>query len=131
MYSEAGSSHCAIELGIDAAAGSTRICMHLNSVEYWRQCWNKDGLTDLFEGFHSGRPPKWNETQPQALRDLANQQGGTAGALLHRIGQSGQQPAASVYTIQRYLKNAQMRYKRCRYSFKKNGMQTPSTTPER
>jgi hypothetical protein len=64
------------------------------------------------------------------LRELANQQGGTAGVLLRRIGQTGQQPPVSVYTIKRYLKTAQMRYKRCRYSLKKNGMQTLLTAPE-
>ncbi|RYF42613.1 MAG: helix-turn-helix domain-containing protein, partial [Cytophagaceae bacterium] len=110
---------------------ANEFAVHLNSVEHWRQRWNKDGLTGLYEGHHSGRPPKWNEAQQQALRDLANQQGGTAGALLRRIGQNGQQSPVSVYTIKRYLKNAQMRYKRCRYSLKKNGMQTPLTAPER
>ncbi|MCW2820204.1 MAG: hypothetical protein JWR42_2991 [Marmoricola sp.] len=59
--------------------------MHLNSVEHWRKRWNKAGLMGLYEGHHSGRPPKWNEAQQQALRDLANQQGGTAGALLRRV----------------------------------------------
>ena len=41
-----------------------------------------------------------------------------------------QQPSVSVYTIKRYLKNAQMRYKRYRYSLKKNEMQRPLTAPE-
>jgi transposase len=99
-------------------------------VEHWRQRWNKDGLAGLYEGHHSGRLPKWNETQQQALSELADQQGGTAGALLRRIGQNGQQPAVSVYTIKRYLRQGEMRYKRCRYNLKKNGMQTPSTMPE-
>jgi transposase len=109
---------------------ANEFAVHLNSVEHWRQRWNKDGLAGLYEGHHSGRPPKWNEMQQQALRELADQQGGTAGALLRRIGQNGQQPAVSVYTIKRYLKQGEMRYKRCRYSLKKNGMQTPSTMPE-
>jgi transposase len=78
--------------------------VHLNSVEQWRQRWNKDGLTGLYEGRHSGRPPKWNEAQQQVLRDLADQQGGTAGALLRNVRQNGQQPPVSVYTIKRYLK---------------------------
>lgn len=97
--------------GLTLQQVANEFAVHLNSVEHWRQRWNKDGLTGLYEGHHSGRPPKWNETQPQVLRDLANQQGGTAGALLRHIGQSGQQPSISVYTIKRYLKNAQMRYK--------------------
>lgn len=109
---------------------ANEFAVHLNSVEHWRQRWNKDGLTGLYEGHHSGRPPKWNEAQQQALRDIANQQGGTAGVLLRRIGQTGQQPPVSVYTIKRYLKNAQMRYKRCGYCLNKNGMQRPLTAPE-
>ena len=116
--------------GLTLQQVANEFAVHLNSVEHWRQRWNKDGLTGLYEGHHSGRPPKWNEAQQQALRDLANQQGGTAGALLRHIRQSGQQPSVSVYTIKRYLKNAQMRYKRCRYSLKKNGTETPLTAPE-
>jgi transposase len=116
--------------GLTLQQVANEFAVHLNSVEHWRQRWNKDGLTGLYEGHHSGRPPKWNETQQQVLRDLANQQGGTAGALMRHIGQSGQQPSVSVYTIKRYLKNAQMRYKRYRYSLKKNEMQRPLTAPE-
>jgi transposase len=116
--------------GLTLQQVANEFAVHLNSVEHWRQRWNKDGLTGLYEGHHSGRPPKWNEAQQQALRDLANQQGGTAGALLRHIRQSGQQPSVSVYTIKRYLKSAQMRYKRCRYSLKKNGTETPLTAPE-
>jgi hypothetical protein len=69
-------------------------------------------------------------TQQQVLRDLADQQGGTAGALLRNVRQNGQQPPVSVHTIKRYLKKAEMRYKRCRYSLKRNGTETPLTTPE-
>ena len=108
--------------GLTLQQVANEFAVHLNSVEHWRQRWNKDGLTGLYEGHHSGRPPKWNEAQQQALRDLANQQGGTAGALLRRIGQTGQQPPVSVYTIKRYLKNAQMRCKRCRYSLKSTAL---------
>ena len=107
--------------GLTLQQVANEFAVHLNSVEHWRQRWNKDGLTGLYEGHHSGRPPKWNETQQRVLCDLANEQGGTAGALLRYIGQSGQQPSVSVYTIKRYLKNTQMRCKRCRYSLKKTG----------
>jgi len=116
--------------GLTLQQVANEFAVHLNSVEHWRQRRNKDGLAGLYEGHHSGWPPKWNETQQQALRELADQQGGTAGALLRNIEQNGQQPAVSVYTIKRYLKQGEMRYKRCRYSLKKNGMQTPSTMPE-
>jgi transposase len=107
--------------GLTLQQGADEFAVHLNSVEHWRQRWTKEGLTGLYEGHHSGRPPKWNETQQQALRDLADQQGGTAGALLRHVRHNGQQPPVSVYTIKRYLKKAAMRYKRCRYSLKKNG----------
>jgi len=116
--------------GLTLQQVANEFAVHLNSVEHWRQRWNKEGLAGLYEGHHSGRPPKWNETQQQVLHDLANRQGGTAGALMRRIGQNGQRPSVSVYTIKRYLKNAKMRYKRCRYSLKKNGTQTPLTVPE-
>jgi transposase len=106
--------------GLTQQQVENEFAVHLNSVERWRQRWNKDGLAGLYERHHSGRPPKWNEPQQQVLRDIANRQGGSAGALLRHIGQSGQPPSVSVYTIKRYLKNAQMRYKRCRCS-KKTG----------
>jgi len=67
--------------GLTLQQVANEFTVHLNSVEHWRQHWNKDGLIGLYEGHHSGRPPKWNETQQQVLRKLANQQGGTAGAL--------------------------------------------------
>lgn len=97
---------------------------HLNSVENWRQRWNKVGLVGLYEGCRPGRPPKWNAHQRQALHDLAEKQGGTAGALLRYIRHSGEQPAVSVDTIKRYLKKAGMSYKRCRYSLKKTGRES-------
>ena len=37
---------------------ANEFAVHLNSVEQWRQRWNKDGLTGLYEGHHSRRPPK-------------------------------------------------------------------------
>jgi transposase len=48
--------------------------VHLNSVAQWRQRWNRVGLAGLYEGIHSGRPPKRDELQRQALRDLAEEQ---------------------------------------------------------
>ncbi|MET0961758.1 MAG: helix-turn-helix domain-containing protein [Noviherbaspirillum sp.] len=108
---------------------ANEFAVHLNSVEHWRQHWNKDGLMGLYEGHHSGllhngmkRNSKFCVTWPNSK---AAQQ-----VLLRHIGQSGQHPSVSVYTIKRYLKNAQMRYKRYRYSLKKNEMQMPLTTPE-
>jgi transposase len=101
--------------------------VHLNSVEQWRQCWNKAGLAGLYEGSRSGRPPKWNEVQRQALRELAEEQGGTAGALLRHFQKNQQQPAVSVDTIKRYLKKRDMSYKRYRYSLRKNETLLPSS----
>lgn len=103
--------------------------VHLNSVEQWRQRWNKAGLAGLVEGRHPGRPPKWNDAQRQALCALAEQQGGTAGALLRHLQQRQQQPAVSLDTINRYLKNMGLSYKRYRYSLKKNETPTPSSAP--
>jgi transposase len=101
--------------------------VHLNSVEQWRQRWNKAGVAGLYEGIHTGRPPKWNEAQRRALRDLAEEQGGTAGALLRHFQQNRQQQAVSVDTIKRYLKKMGMSYKRYRYSLKKNETVLPSS----
>jgi transposase len=101
--------------------------VHLNSVEHWRQRWGKAGLAGLYEGSHPGRPPKWNDLQRQVLRELVEEQGGTAGALLRHFRHNQQQPAVSVDTIKRYLKKMNMSYKRCRYSLKKNETLPPSS----
>jgi hypothetical protein len=53
-------------------------------------------VAGLYEGSHPGRPPKWNEMQRQALRELAEQQGVTAGALLRHLRQNQKQPPVSV-----------------------------------
>jgi transposase len=61
--------------------------VHLNSVEQWRQRWNKFGLVGLYEGRHTGRPRKWTPQQRLALGELAQSEGGTVVALLRRIEQ--------------------------------------------
>jgi transposase len=45
--------------GLTLQQVANEFAVHLNSVEHWQR-WNKDGLTGLYEGPHSGRPPKWN-----------------------------------------------------------------------
>lgn len=94
--------------------------VHLNSVEQWRQRWNKLGLAGLYEGRHTGRPTKWNAEQRNALAELAEVEGGSAGSLLRKIGQNEGGTAISESTAKRYLKQLDLRYKRLRYSFKKN-----------
>ena len=55
--------------------------VHLNSVENWRQRWDEFGLVGLFEGRHTGRPPKLSEEERRQLGDLARDAGGTARTL--------------------------------------------------
>jgi transposase len=55
--------------------------VHLNSVENWRQRWNQFGLVGLFEGRHTGRPPKLSDEERRRLGDLARDAGGTAKTL--------------------------------------------------
>ena len=45
--------------------------VHLNSIETWRQRWNRQGLMGLYEGHHTGRKRKWTAQQQEALRVLA------------------------------------------------------------
>jgi len=40
--------------------------LHLNSVEQWRQRWNRLGLAGLTKGRHTGRPRKRTLEQQQA-----------------------------------------------------------------
>jgi transposase len=99
--------------------------VHLNSVEKWRQRWNKSGLVGLQEGTRTGRPPKWNELQRQALRELAESEGGTASALLRHLRRNKEHASVSEDTIKRYLRQMNFSYKRCRYSLKKNETRMP------
>lgn len=93
--------------------------VHLNSVEQWRQRWNKLGLAGLYEGRHTGRPKKWTSGQRQVLRDLAEADGGTVVALLRHIELEKGQVSISEDTAVRYLKEMNFSYKRYRYSLKK------------
>ena len=82
--------------------------VHLNSVEQWRQRWNKLGLAGLYEGRHTGRPRKWT-AQQQAFGELAATEGGTVGALLRQVEQNQDQVPISENTAKRYLKEMDSR----------------------
>jgi transposase len=103
--------------------------VHLNSVEHWRQQWKKCGLAGLYEGRHTGRPKKWTIEQQEALRALAQAEGGTVGALLDQMQACQTQKKINKSTAKRYLKQMDFRYKRCRYSLKKSAMKKPSSAP--
>jgi transposase len=91
--------------------------VHINSVEHWRQCWERLGLVGLYEGYHSGRPPKLSPQQQSELRRLANDEDGCSSSLLRCWYQQGQ-PWLSRATLARYLRRMGWRYKRCRLSLK-------------
>jgi transposase len=105
--------------GLTLRQTADEFMVHLNSVEQWRQRWNKFGLVGLYEGRHTGRPRKWTPQQRQALGELAQSEGGTVVALLQRIEQRQEQAAISERTATRYLKEMNFTYKRYRYSLKK------------
>jgi transposase len=94
--------------------------VHLNSVEQWRRRWNRQGLVGLVEGRHSGRWPKWRPEQQEALRMLAEAEGGSATTLLRHMPCADDLPVISEETARRYLRAMQCSYKRYRYSLKKS-----------
>ncbi len=94
--------------------------VHLNSIEAWRQRWNKQGLMGLYEGHHTGRKRKWTADQQEALRVLAQAEGGSANSLLRSMARAQDVPAISEETARRYLHEMQFSYKRYRYSLKKS-----------
>ena len=94
--------------------------VHLNSIEAWRQRWTKQGLMGLYEGRHTGRKRKWTAEQQEALRALAQADGGSANSLLRTLAQTEGLPAISQETARRYLHEMQFSYKRYRYSLKKS-----------
>ena len=63
--------------------------VHLNSIEAWRQRWNKQGLMGLYEGHHTGRKRKWTDQQQETLRTLAQADGGSTNSLLRDPGANG------------------------------------------
>lgn len=71
--------------GLTLQQTADEFMVHLNSVEQWRQRWNKFGLVGLQEGRHTGRPRKWTPQQRQALAELAQSEGGTVVARLRHI----------------------------------------------
>jgi transposase len=94
---------------------ATEFEVHINSVEHWRQCWVRLGLVGLYEGWHSGRPPKLSHRQQWALRTLADDEGGSSGPMLRRWCEQ-KRPPMSRGTLKRYLRQLGFRYKRCRLS---------------
>ena len=105
--------------------------MHFNSVELWRQRWNRLGLAGLYEGHHTGRPRKWTPQQQQALGELAHSVGGSVVALLRQIEQCQGHAPISESTAKRYLKEMNFTYKRYRYGLKKSEIKWRSSTPEK
>jgi transposase len=104
--------------------------VHLNSVERWHQQWKKFGLSGLYERHRTGRRPKWSQEQREALRDLAESEGGTAGSLLRQMVDIQAQRRISVSTAKHYLKQMGFRYKRSRYSLKKSATKRHSMPPK-
>lgn len=94
--------------------------VHLNSIEQWRQRWNKRGLAGLYEGHHTGRKPKWTPEQRETLRACAEADGGSAPELLRAMPVDPTLPSISPETAMRYLRKMDFSYKRYRYSLKKN-----------
>lgn len=94
--------------------------VHLNSVEAWRQRWNRQGLIGLYEGHHTGRKRKWSAEQQEALRALAQAEGGSANSLLRSMAPTQGLPIISEETARRYLHEMHFSYKRYRYSLKKS-----------
>ena len=43
--------------------------VHLNSIEAWRQRWNKQGLMGLYQGRHAGRKRKWTAASSAPLME--------------------------------------------------------------
>jgi transposase len=105
--------------GLTLQQTADEFTVHLNSVEQWRQRWNKLGLAGLYEGRHTGRPRKWTVQQKNALAELAAAEGGTVVALLRHIEQRQRHASISESTAVRYLKEMNFTFKRYRYSLKK------------
>ena len=106
--------------GLTLQQTADEFMVHLNSIEQWRQRWNKLGLAGLYEGRHTGRPRKWTTQQRQVLGQLAHSEGGTVVSLLRYVEQQQELVSISERTATRYLKELKFSYKRYRYSLKKS-----------
>lgn len=107
-----------LDQGLTLQQVANEFGVHLNSVENWWRCWNRDGLAGLYEGRHSGRPAKLTHEHQQTLRRLARDEGGTSKGLLCRWHEQGERPRISRSSLRRYLKRMGFRYKRYRLSLK-------------
>ncbi len=109
---------CRLSQGITLQKAADEFDVHINSVENWLQRWSETGLLGLYEGRHSGRPPKLPHEEQRALRQLANEIGGTSRALMRQWNESQGHFRLSRSSIRRYLRRMNFRYKRCRLSLK-------------
>lgn len=103
--------------------------VHLNSVEAWRQRWNKQGLMGLYEGHHTGHKRKWTAAQQETPQVLAQAEGGSANSLLRTLAQTEGLPAISQETARRYLHEMRFSYKHYPYSLKKSIRRKLSARP--
>ena len=86
--------------------------VHLNSIEAWRQRWNKQGLMGLYEGRHTGRKRKWTAEQQEALRASAQADGGSANSLLRTLAQKHTVPRIVVLDNTSFHKGPQIEKRR-------------------
>lgn len=86
--------------GLTLQQTADEFAVHLNSVGRWHRQWKELGLSGLYEGRHTGRPRKWTVQQREALRELAEAEGGTVDGLLRKMLQFQAQCAAISGTVE-------------------------------
>lgn len=75
-HSAAGLGGRMLGQGMTLQQVADELDVHINSVEHWRQCWQRLGLVGLYEGRHSGRPPSMSSERQRELCRLAREEGG-------------------------------------------------------
>lgn len=102
--------------------------VHRNSVRGWKRHWQESGLAGLYEGARAGRPTALSPAVAERLRQVALEEGGTVGHIMHCMQEQHMPLLVQPATVSHWLKDMGLSYKRYRTSLKKNAMPKPWRT---
>lgn len=96
--------------------------VHRNSVRGWKRHWQESGLVGLYEGAREGRPTALSPVVAERLRQVALEEGGTVGHIMHCMEQQHMPLRVQPATVAHWLKDMGLSYKRYRASLKKSAI---------
>jgi transposase len=79
--------------------------VHLNSIEQWRQRWNKQGLAGMYEGHQPSRGRKWTDEQQDVMRTLSIAESRSTNILLRSVATVKDLPTINEKILWPYLRD--------------------------